>query len=163
MTLTNQDLDRRHAGRAADHSAEQQRRHQHRHAARAYGGTLELRGLFTNVGGTLYARNGSVLQLSNATVVGGTLTSSKVGALRTRPGTIGQLDSVTLNGTYVAGDGTSNTTTRLVNTINNNGTLAMNSGVGGGLTTSLVLYAVRRHARRQWHAGDGQQHRQRHQ
>ena len=107
---------------------------------RADGGTLDLRGLFTNAGGTLDARNGSVLQLTNATVTGGTLQSSNGGLLRTTPGTVGRLDGVTLNGTYVAGDGSANTATQLVGTITNNGTLAMNSGVGGGLTTSLVLY-----------------------
>ncbi len=78
---------------------------------RADGGTLDLRGMFYNTGGTLDARNGSILQLTNATVAGGTLTTSANGLMLTTPGTVGALDGVTLNGTYVAGDGSSNTTT----------------------------------------------------
>ena len=106
---------------------------------RADGGTLDLRGLFTNTGGTIDATNGSIAQLTNATVVGGTLTTSAGGLLRTTPGALGVLDGVTINGIYEAGSGTSNTTTQLANTIINSGTLAMNSGVGGGLATGLVL------------------------
>jgi len=107
---------------------------------RASGGTLDLRGMFYNAGGTLDARNGSILQLTNATVAGGTLTTSTNGFMRTTPGNVGRLDGVTLNGTYVAGDGSGNTTTQLVGTITNSGTLAMNSSIGGNLTTDLVLY-----------------------
>ena len=75
-------------------------------------------------------------------MVGGTLTTSAGGLLRTTPGAPSRtLDGVTIgsNSTYEAGSGTSNTTTRLANTIINTGTLAMNSGPGGGLATGLVL------------------------
>ncbi len=49
------------------------------------------------------------------------------------------LDGVTNNGVFEAGDGSSNFTTNLLNVITNNGTLRMNSGVGGALATSIAL------------------------
>ncbi len=97
-------------------------------------------GVVTNTGGTIEAFANSVVQVQEGmTIIGGTLRTKDNGLIRTAPGKIGVLNGVTIAGVYEAGDGTNNTVTRLANTITNTGTLAMNSGVGGGLVTTLQL------------------------
>jgi hypothetical protein len=91
------------------------------------GGVLELNGNFVNTGGTIEALNAtsaSSVVLSNATITGGTLTSTGNGFIQNANNA--NLSGVTLTtGTnFIEGD---NTSTVWQGTITNNGTIAVNS------------------------------------
>ena len=89
------------------------------------GGTLDLRGLYTNTVGTIEALAGSTAQWDSATVDGGTLTTTGTGAME-------NINSSTFNGVTLSKGSTMTlenaTTTIMVGTFTNNGTLKLNSG-----------------------------------
>ncbi len=92
-----------------------------------------------NAGGTLDAQDGGLVELLQGTIIGGTLTTSGSGVIRALAGSYGTLDGVTLNGTYLVGDGSANSNSYLRNSLVNNGTLALSSGAAGSLATTLLL------------------------
>jgi hypothetical protein len=109
-------------------------------------------GTFTNTGGTIEAQNGSTVQLSGATVVGGTLTTAGSGVIK-------NIGSATLNGVTNAGAfaQNNNTDTTVIGTINNTGSIALNSSshltdltlsgdvtLTGGGTVNLTNFANNR-------------------
>ncbi len=103
--------------------------------AASSGGTLRLIGTFANTGGTIEALNstpGSTVQLAGATVTGGTLATTGNGVVETASGGA-TLSGLTNAGTYVMPNGT---VTELVGTINNTGTMQLNSA---GSTTELLV------------------------
>ena len=93
------------------------------------GGTLDLKGLYINTGGTIEALTASTAELDTVTVKGGTLTT-------TGSGVMDVVNTAALNGVTVSKGSTltllNNTATALVGTITNNGTIKQNSG--GNLT-----------------------------
>jgi len=100
------------------------------------GGKLDINGItLTNSGGTITAADGSTLHLgNNATISGGTLSSTGTGSVLTDLG--GQ---ATLTGGLTLPAGTSynivdNTNTHLASSITNNGTITINSNAGGDAT-----------------------------
>ena len=100
------------------------------------GSTLSLDGsTFSNTGGTVKAvGSGSVVNLqSGVTVTGGTLTTSSGGVIQTVSGDSATLSGLTNSGTVNVHD---NSTLTLVGTINNTGTIQLNSG---GNTTNLEI------------------------
>ncbi len=97
------------------------------------GGTLQLStDTFNNVGGTIKALNGSKVQLANGAIIeGGTLSTdsghgSTIGTLASSSATLDGLTMGTLNnaGAFVASN---NSTTNLQGTINNTGSISLNS------------------------------------
>ena len=89
-------------------------------------------GTFTNTGGMITAMNGSEVQLTNnASITGGTLSTSGSGVIR-------NLDSASLNSLTIADIfiGNNNSTTTISGTITNTGTISLNSTVN---FTDLVL------------------------
>ena len=102
-------------------------------------------GGFNNAGGTIEAQNGSTVRLiDNAVIVGGTLTTSGTGVITTPSGGAVQ-NGATLNGVTVSTGsqfvGANNSATTLLNTITNNGSMALASTgfaadffVGGDIT-----------------------------
>ena len=95
---------------------------------RADGGTLSLaNGTFTNseagIAGTIEARNGSSVDLNGATVVGGQFLTTATGQIRN----VGSatLQDVMLNAATFSG--ANNSSTKLVGTLHNSGTLSLNN------------------------------------
>ena len=88
-------------------------------------------GTFTNTGGTIDAQTGSAVQLSGATVVGGSLTTSGSGVVR-------NVSSATLNGVTNLGtfSADNNSGTTLIGTITNSASMALNSA---GNITDLAM------------------------
>ncbi|ODS31085.1 MAG: PEP-CTERM motif protein [Candidatus Scalindua rubra] len=91
------------------------------------GGTLRLQGgTFTNTGGTIQALDGSLVELGNTTTItGGTLTTAGTGVIRHISGAA-TLDGIGLTNAG-AFENNNATTTTLIGTITNTGTVAMNS------------------------------------
>jgi hypothetical protein len=81
--------------------------------------------------GVIEALSGGIVQL-HATVVGGIIKSAGSGAVQVDAGTTATLDGVTVGGHY---DVLSAGTTNLVHTINNKGTIALESTSAGTLLT----------------------------
>jgi hypothetical protein len=109
----------------------------------ASGGELYFNGAtVNNAGGTIEGLGSSWATLANTTVTGGELD----GNVDTASGTSATLKSLTINGTYVANDGSS--TYLGGTTLTNNGTISVESagsgtyfaGNGGALTGSGVLH-----------------------
>ena len=93
---------------------------------RADGGTLVLQNTVFNQGasGRLDAINGSVVQLSGASVTGGSFTTAGGGAIATAAGTTSNLSGVTNSGTL---DIVNNSFLQLDGNLTNNGTVNMQS------------------------------------
>lgn len=92
------------------------------------GGVLELNGNFVNTGGTIEALNAtsaSSVVLSNATITGGTLTSTGNGFIQNANNASLSGVTLTTGSNFIEGD---NTSTVWQGTITNNGTIAVNSG-----------------------------------
>jgi YVTN family beta-propeller protein len=93
------------------------------------GGTLQLSNTYNNAGGRILSSgSGASVQLTGATIQGGTLTSANGGVLGTQGGASVTLDgssqgTLTIAGTYVGANGS---TTVLKGTINNTGAIQLN-------------------------------------
>jgi hypothetical protein len=97
------------------------------------GGLLELSGNFTNTGGTITAGAGSTVDMGGASITGGTLSTTGNGVI-TVTGNKNSLNSLTNSGTLVVND---NSTLTISGTINNTGTIGLESrGNGTYLTIS---------------------------
>jgi hypothetical protein len=97
------------------------------------GGTLDLRGGYTNTGGLIEALAGSTVAMDGATIVGGTLTTSGGGLMES-------VNTATFNGITLSSGSTytlpNGTNTVLQGTITNKGNFQLNSG---GNLTDLIL------------------------
>jgi len=94
------------------------------------GGILRLRdagaGDFVNTGGVIEALAGSVVQLTaNARIVGGVLQSVDDGVVRNLANQDAELENLTFNGSFIAGN---NTNTRITGTITNTGSITIAAG-----------------------------------
>jgi YVTN family beta-propeller protein len=100
------------------------------------GGTLQLQGNYINSGGRILSTgSNSNVQIVNASIRGGTLSSANSGLLGVAGGTSATLDgssqgTLTIAGTYV---GANNTNTFLNGTINNTGVMQLNAAVNNAL------------------------------
>lgn len=93
------------------------------------GGILELRdggtGDFINSGGTIEAQAGSEVRLiTGARIVGGDLTSTGTGVVTSTVSANVEFEDLTFSGDYIAGN---NSDTRITGTINNTGSITINS------------------------------------
>ncbi len=93
------------------------------------GGIIELRdagvGDFVNTGGVIEALADSEVQLiSEARIVGGVLQSVGTGVVRNLANNNAELEDLTFNGTFIAEN---NTDTRITGTVNNTGSITINS------------------------------------
>lgn len=88
----------------------------------------------TNAGGTILAGTGSAVNV-NTTITGGTLTTNGTGVMQTAGSAT--LDGVTISSgsTYTGG---LNSTTNLLGTITNNGTLQLNAGSGNNTILNVA-------------------------
>jgi len=88
------------------------------------GGTLDLKGGYTNTGGLIEALAGSTVKLDGAAITGGTLTTIGTGVMES-------INTATLNGVTISKGSTylepDNTNTVLQGTITNNGNIQLNS------------------------------------
>lgn len=94
-----------------------------------------LGGTFTNTGGTIKAAgtNSTVSLENGVTITGGTLTGTTGGVVQAPGGQNITLNGVTITGTYADQN---NATTQLVGSINNKGTIQLNS-VGNGTNLEM--------------------------